>query len=160
MISKTCRICRKVKNVHTDYHLCSSERVIDGKLYNAKYRSECKVCRRKGGSAWSTAAKHIMENLNMCRPPIGTPCENCKKTKEMLVFDHDHKTDQFRGWLCYQCNSAIGNLGDTLKGLQQAVRYLKRAEKGKNTGNTHMYNFFKRRKLRHRRLLEGTNGTP
>ena len=43
--------------------------------------------------------------------------------------DHDHTTNKFRGWLCYQCNSAIGNLGDSIKGLTRALEYLKRAEK-------------------------------
>ncbi len=38
--------------------------------------------------------------------------------------DHDHETDKVRGLLCGQCNVALGMLGDTVEGLQRAIRYL------------------------------------
>ena len=41
-----------------------------------------------------------------------------------MHMDHDHKTDLFRGWLCNQCNTAIGGLGDDLAGARRAVVYL------------------------------------
>mgnify|MGYP001236061131 FL=1 len=127
-ISKECRICHEIKGVLTDFHKCSSERIINGKVYPTVYRSECKTCRRVGGKAHSSAAKTIMNRLSMKRPPIGTPCENCGKSSEKLIFDHDHETNEFRGWLCYQCNTAIGNLGDSIEGLRRALNYLERYE--------------------------------
>lgn len=42
----------------------------------------------------------------------------------LLCFDHDHETGVFRGWLCHNCNKAIGLLGDTVEGVKKAVRYL------------------------------------
>ena len=120
---KECRICGKTKPL-SEFHLCHSERVVNGKLYPKRYRSECKVCRRIGGKAHSSQAKKLMQELNMQRPPLGTPCKCCGKKTEMLVFDHDHQTNKFRGWLCYQCNSAIGNLGDNLAGIKMAEKYL------------------------------------
>lgn len=124
--TKMCRICGEFKAISTEFHKCSSERVINGKVYPTVYRSECKSCRRVGGRAHSSAAKKLMQSLNMKRPPIGTPCENCNKSTEKLIFDHDHDTNEFRGWLCYQCNTAIGNLGDTIEGLKRAIRYLEK----------------------------------
>lgn len=145
---KRCRICREEKFLHDDFHLCSSEKTIEGKRYPAKYRSECKMCRRKGGKACASAASKLMKKYKMKRPPIGTPCQNCRKRDEMLVFDHCHKTDAFRGWLCYQCNSAIGNLGDDLKGLRRATKYLRRhlqrSNKRKRDSTLYIYEYFKR----------------
>ena len=128
VVLKECRICHEIKDVLRDFHKCSSERIINGKVYPTVYRSECKTCRRVGGKAHSSAAKTIMLSLNMKRPPIGTSCENCGKSTEKLIFDHDHKTNEFRGWLCYQCNTAIGNLGDSIEGLRRALNYLERYE--------------------------------
>lgn len=48
--------------------------------------------------------------------------------KRRLYVDHDHKTGKVRGLLCYNCNSAIGKLGDSLEGLQRAIDYMKTAE--------------------------------
>jgi len=124
--TKRCRICDEFKDISTEFHKCSSEKVINGKVYPVVYRSECKSCRRVGGRAHSSAAKKLMQSLNMKRPVIGTPCENCNKSTEKLIFDHDHDTNEFRGWLCYQCNTAIGNLGDSLEGLKRAIRYLEK----------------------------------
>lgn len=48
-----------------------------------------------------------------------------KETVELsLAVDHCHKTGKIRGLLCSKCNKAIGLLGDTLEGVQKAVKYL------------------------------------
>lgn len=124
--TKACRICKETKVIWTSFHKCTSEKIINGKTYVAVYRSECKTCRRVGGKAHSSAARTLMKRLNMTRPPLGTACANCDKDSEKLIFDHDHDTNTFRGWLCYQCNTAIGNLGDCSEGLQRALAYLEK----------------------------------
>lgn len=45
------------------------------------------------------------------------------------VMDHDHKTGAFRGWLCNECNVALGHLGggtlkDTAEGVSKAIEKL------------------------------------
>ena len=124
MQTKECRICG-IKKPLLDFHKCSNEKIINGKVYPARYRSECKQCRRVGGKAHSSAAKKIMDKDGIKRPSLGTPCDNCGKTDQKLIFDHCHETGKFRGWLCYQCNTAIGNLGDNIEGLTRALNYLK-----------------------------------
>lgn len=52
-------------------------------------------------------------------------CEICG-SRRPLVFDHDHDTGLFRGWLCKNCNAGLGQFGDTLEGLRAAVAYLER----------------------------------
>lgn len=39
--------------------------------------------------------------------------------------DHDHETGLIRGLLCWDCNSAVGKLGDTAEALERALVYLK-----------------------------------
>lgn len=60
--------------------------------------------------------------------PCPDRCELCGGApgKRSLHLDHDHKTGHFRGWLCGSCNMILGRFGDDIKGLQQAVLYLRR----------------------------------
>lgn len=41
-------------------------------------------------------------------------------------FDHDHATGKARGWLCQNCNTALGKFGDSILMLVRATQYLKR----------------------------------
>jgi hypothetical protein len=66
-------------------------------------------------------------------PDPSRPCpENCeccgvlRRKARSLDLDHCHVSGQFRGWLCNNCNTAIGKLGDSIDGLMKAVRYLER----------------------------------
>ena len=72
-----------------------------------------------------------MENMiPLVRPPEGTPCGCCGKPmihsqgSNKMCFDHNPFTDTFRGWICMKCNTALGNLGDTLEAALKAVNYL------------------------------------
>jgi hypothetical protein len=91
-------------------------------------RPECRACTTKvsGGKA---AAAQAAKRLGMpTKAPAGTRCELCSSDVS-LVFDHDHTTDRFRGWLCNSCNRSIGVLGDNVAELVKAINYLNRAEK-------------------------------
>jgi len=46
------------------------------------------------------------------------------REKMLLQIDHLHGTFTFRGWLCRECNTGIGSLGDNLEGVLQAAVYL------------------------------------
>jgi hypothetical protein len=91
-------------------------------------RGDCKKCnldQRKGNSE----AKNLAKQLGIpFKAPAETECEICHK-KNIIVFDHDHKTNKFRGWLCNTCNIALGSLGDDVKGLINALNYLQKNEK-------------------------------
>jgi hypothetical protein len=53
-------------------------------------------------------------------------CALCQKPfKKVPYVDHDHKTGEVRGLLCYKCNTGLGFLGDNKKGLLKALEYLK-----------------------------------
>jgi hypothetical protein len=44
--------------------------------------------------------------------PDDKRCELCGKLpkSKSLHADHDHDTGRFRGWICYRCNSMLGNM--------------------------------------------------
>jgi len=51
-------------------------------------------------------------------------CEICGREGK-IVYDHNHKTGNFRGWICNQCNIALGMVGDNPKILILLSEYLK-----------------------------------
>lgn len=56
---------------------------------------------------------------------IFTKCPICGKKATRLQIDHCHRTGKVRGLLCARCNRALGQFGDSIKGLMKAVNYLK-----------------------------------
>ena len=60
-----------------------------------------------------------------------TGCEICGEkceTRSRLSIDHDHKTNQVRGFICLRCNMLLGYARDDVRILLKAVEYLKRSE--------------------------------
>ena len=103
-----------------------------GVEYRRAHCNECYADGRRGmraaiKKAFGAAAEPTIINH---RPPVGTPCKCCGvpmdhgKGKHACNFDHDPVTETFRGWICKQCNTAIGGLGDSIQGVEQALNYL------------------------------------
>lgn len=40
------------------------------------------------------------------------------------MYDHDHTTGAFRGWLCGHCNSAIGMCKDNAALMRKLIAYV------------------------------------
>lgn len=70
-------------------------------------------------------------------PDDNYACPICERTLEEIgkfgqkklqswVLDHCHQTDKFRGWVCFNCNSGLGQFRDNLKSVENAVEYLRR----------------------------------
>ena len=87
-----------------------------GKQY---YLNRCKPCIVDGDI--------LLRNLKKQhpQPAAGTQCACCGRI-DKLFCDHDHATEKFRAWICRNCNSSIGLLGDSEAGLKQALAYLAR----------------------------------
>lgn len=60
--------------------------------------------------------------------PMPNACEICANPRGVknLYWDHNHVTEQHRGWLCNRCNLAIGQFRDNPALLRAAVVYLER----------------------------------
>ena len=73
----------------------------------------------------------VMASLQVSiSPPDDDECgECCGNDVVPLVWDHDHISMEHRGWLCHNCNTAIGKLGDNLEGVLNAATYLAKAYK-------------------------------
>jgi hypothetical protein len=54
-------------------------------------------------------------------------CEICGqrgKKRNGITLDHDHKTGKFRGWLCSNCNTALGLVQENKETLQALIKYI------------------------------------
>ena len=81
-----------------------------------RLRTYCRKCQ----SIMNAEARLVKKNA----PPKPERCERCHKKTKSLNTDHLHGTTIFRGWLCANCNTSIGKLGDNLEGVLQAAIYL------------------------------------
>ena len=117
--TKVCSICKVKKPVH-----CFGR---DG---GAKYlRYECKDCAKQQSA--------IVKKIKKSAPPVPAnyTCPICTRTaseiqnsnpnrKGIWCADHDHSTEQFRGWLCHKCNMGLGNFNDDVERLKRAIAHL------------------------------------
>jgi len=106
----TCHTCHKILpstafTTHTPR--------MDGAYYLQK------ICRECHTVVWKEQ-RDVRKNA----PPEPDRCDCCHKKVEKLQVDHLHGSTTFRGWLCRQCNTGLGGLGDDLKGVLQGAIYL------------------------------------
>jgi hypothetical protein len=59
-------------------------------------------------------------------------CELCNKKAKRIYFDHCHKTQIFRGWLCMRCNMVLGQVDDNRHLLKKMIEYLGAADARKS----------------------------
>lgn len=71
--------------------------------------------KRRYGVDFQAAAGKILQQ--------GGVCGLCKSGKPAHI-DHDHRTGEFRGVLCFNCNRALGYFGDDLLTMHRAADYL------------------------------------
>jgi hypothetical protein len=64
------------------------------------------------------------------RPEICDACGGPPDDKIGMHFDHCHKRGHFRGWICRECNLALGNIRDDIGRLRKLIAYLKRTKDG------------------------------
>ena len=56
----------------------------------------------------------------------GLSCLTCRRPIDVRTahVDHDHRTGEVRGILCFACNAGMGQFGDDPQVLVRAARYL------------------------------------
>ena len=52
-------------------------------------------------------------------------CELCGRAGKRIVFDHDHLTGKFRGWLCSSCNTVLGKTREDIALLMRMITYIR-----------------------------------
>lgn len=87
--------------------------------YNFRSRSVVDRCER---DQQAKQRKQAELEIRAGRPKPAT-CEICG-SPEKIVYDHNHETGKFRGWICCACNTALGNAKDSPSVLRKMLDYL------------------------------------
>jgi len=106
----------KVKADNKKYYQRHSERI---KEHYRKKRAEIPPEKRKEFylTQRETRLARIAGRMRQQR------CELCG-AMEKTVFDHDHLTGNFRGWICNRCNTVLGAVHDDVGLLNLMIKYL------------------------------------
>ena len=137
---KTCTDCGEAKQL-------SAFRSRGGKQSHL-YKSHCNTCLYKRHKNWAELNQHRVSEYRekdpwtlakRCARRGITPeqlvdryerqegcCAICKTHTKLIdsAIDHNHKTGEFRGVLCKQCNRALGMFRDSPTILRSALEYL------------------------------------
>ena len=101
---------------------CGTEKPITDFYSNKKTGYIYKDC--KGCFIIRQLQRHNGKFKDQSIPPKSETCDCCGKPLIKACLDHDHSNGKFRGWLCYNCNTGIGLLGDNEEGIIAALEYL------------------------------------
>lgn len=80
---------------------------------------------RRGHAPCVTIEEEVREAFTGLCHSCGVPEKECK---QKLCLDHCHTTGAFRGWLCCNCNVALGNLQDSVDIILLLAEYTKRTQ--------------------------------
>ncbi len=136
---RTCHACQTIKK-NTEFQVCKTAR--------RGRKNECMECCRERMNqkhrdyhkrnpnrkpAYDLRTKYglTMDEHESMVQACGNLCECCgrpqtHKRHKRLVVDHCHRTGKTRGLLCSLCNTAIGQLGDSVEVLTKCIEYLRR----------------------------------
>jgi len=65
----------------------------------------------------------LTQHTKLAGRPQASICELCGQEGK-TVWDHDHKSNLFRGWICNRCNLVLGAVKDDPTLLQKMIAYL------------------------------------
>lgn len=90
--------------------------------------TRCKKCITKETKIRNKLHKKAPQKKPIKCPICGKIPESFK-TPHKWHLDHDPTDKYLRGWLCHGCNPSMGNLGDSLDNMVNAVSYLVAAKR-------------------------------
>lgn len=90
-----------------------------------------------GRILWNKGKKYALTRLQKFELMAGRKrpenCEICgisnNQFKRGLHYDHNHITGKFRGWICHNCNTAIGLLKEDPNLISLAAQYVRLHQK-------------------------------
>jgi hypothetical protein len=94
----------------------------------ARYRADGRKARSNRRSHLKRKFGITLEDYDAMLAAQGGLCAICRRPPTAgisLHVDHDHETGTRRGLLCFRCNNALGDLGDSIETLQTALGYLR-----------------------------------
>ncbi len=106
--TKKCRNCGEIKIIN-EYPCFSTN--------EAGRKNTCKTCSNK--------LSKLRNKLRAENPiPKAANCPICDKYTDKWILDHCHYSNNFRGYICNNCNLAIGRFNDDIELLKKAIVYL------------------------------------
>jgi hypothetical protein len=120
--TKICPSCGIKKSIY-DFYLRDR-----GK---SRRMSKCKVCslEQTRNISFLKWYKLTPEDWNKMFDAQDGKCLICgrhqSEFKRRFNVDHDHKTGEIRGLLCFNCNTGLGGFHDNVEFLEKAIQYLK-----------------------------------
>jgi len=96
---------------------------------SGEIKRKCNTCRRNQ----SALVKLLKEEspypdddyeCPICKRDIDEISKHGQMRMQTWVLDHCHDSETFRGWLCFNCNSGLGQFKDELRRIKNAVEYL------------------------------------
>lgn len=96
------------------------EWVIKNKEYKSHYERFHKT-KVKYGVTEEIYNKMLSEQNGVCKI---CSCKAEDAPKNKLFVDHCHSTGKVRGLLCDHCNNLLGRAKDSIKTLENAIKYL------------------------------------
>jgi hypothetical protein len=99
----------------------------EAKKYAVRYQRENRE--RIAKEAKERGIKNKYEKYNMTKQQIDEhkntiACQVCGR-ETLICIDHDHNTGKVRGYLCTNCNLALGLVKDSTSILEKMILYLK-----------------------------------
>jgi hypothetical protein len=96
----------------------------------------CRSCAKRHVRKYNLPSKYgiTLEKYDSLLASQTSKCAICEKQlldgsdnyNERPVIDHNHKTNEVRELLCYGCNLALGNVGDSSEYALRVYTYLKK----------------------------------
>lgn len=93
------------------------------KLHVEEERARIRRWRAKNPEKVRQDARKKLGILDPTGEQVIGACAICD-VRTKLVYDHNHQTGKFRGWICSKCNLAMGLLDDDPLLLLAAIIYL------------------------------------
>ena len=108
-----------------DYYLKNKKRILDKSDRYSK-TEQGKLIRAWASACWGARKNKepIPERPISACPEVCEACDGPPSKGQRMHMDHNHKTGKFRGWLCGNCNRALGFLRDDRGRLQLLIDYL------------------------------------
>ena len=125
-----CRDCIRIKR-RVYYRKSRARQVEYGKNYRITHAKQLANYKRrymlktKFGITVTQYNDLLKAQQGKCAICKRRPNQNTKR----LAVDHNHKTSQVRGLLCYTCNRFIGWCRDDVRTFKRIVKYLQRSKR-------------------------------
>jgi hypothetical protein len=126
----------RVRNHSPAHRIHENKRQRDKRANDAEWRDVDRAKQRARYDSAKARNMRLLKKYGMTQSDYGSMleaqggrCAICGRASErsqkgMLYVDHDHVTGKVRGLLCGLCNSALGDLGDSIRNVERALSYL------------------------------------